>query len=143
MVEDLQVECVDKTEQINKLVRQLSTLPSANSISFDFSNPNSAGDARIHLLRVKEQLAAYGKQVEDSIHEAEQLCNDGADALSPEQFHALKEAQFQLRSTYKQLTSHTDAILARSVILFFLLLPLLLILLEILFRGNDEDDPLF
>lgn len=51
--------------------------------------------------------------MDENLREADRLCEEGVETLTPEQFHSLKECQQKLRSTYTEIIRQTDAILDR------------------------------
>lgn len=60
---------------------------------------------------VRERLSDYGRQIEEALLKSDSLCHDGAEVLTPDQFHALKESRQKLMDTYNNLVKHTDAVL--------------------------------
>lgn len=57
------------------------------------------------------QLVSWSTKIRESIDEVERLCIDGADLLTPQQFHTLKEQRNRLENVYNQLLRHTDKII--------------------------------
>nr|CAD2200604.1 unnamed protein product [Meloidogyne enterolobii] len=62
---------------------------------------------------MREKLNSYSTEVAKQIAEADRLCVECADSLSPEQFHLLKENRHCLQHTFERLERQADAILAR------------------------------
>uniref|UniRef100_A0AC35EZZ2 Uncharacterized protein n=1 Tax=Panagrolaimus sp. PS1159 TaxID=55785 RepID=A0AC35EZZ2_9BILA len=112
-IDAFETKCIDQTIYINRILTEINELPNIRQIELNFSSPDSAADARIELLKVKESLAAYGVKIEQNLREADRLCHDGAEILTPEQYHALKEGREKLQNTYRNLIEYTDKILKR------------------------------
>lgn len=55
----------------------------------------------------------YASKVQESIEETDRLCTEGAEFLTPDQFHSLKEHQNKLETNYNLLLQHTNVILPR------------------------------
>lgn len=67
----------------------------------------------LNLQDMRNELLSWAANIEENIAEADRLCTDGAEMLTPEQFHALKEHRNRLETTYNQLMRHTDSVLQR------------------------------
>ncbi|VDK41941.1 unnamed protein product [Anisakis simplex] len=74
---------------------------------------NDAVLAQERMQDVRNELLSWASKIEENIAEADRLCNDGVEMLTPEQFHALKEHRNRLETTYNQLLRHTDSVLQR------------------------------
>jgi len=63
---------------------------------------------------LRERLVyEYSHKIEESVKEADRLCIEGADTLSPEQFHQLKENRHKLWNSFGALIKQTDAVIDR------------------------------
>lgn len=63
---------------------------------------------------MRERLVnEYSHRIEESVKEADRLCIEGADTLSPEQFHQLKENRHKLWNSFEALIKQTDAVIDR------------------------------
>lgn len=62
---------------------------------------------------MRTELLTYASKVQESIEETDRLCAEGAEFLTPDQFHNLKEHRNKLETSYNQLLQHTDIILPR------------------------------
>uniref|UniRef100_A0A915EIX4 Uncharacterized protein n=1 Tax=Ditylenchus dipsaci TaxID=166011 RepID=A0A915EIX4_9BILA len=93
------------------------TLPSPafpKDFQFDFGSVDATANARLEFSKIRSQLANYHAQIEENVHEAERLCKKALRlSVSPDQFHALKENQQRLKSTYEGLIRQTDGVLDR------------------------------
>lgn len=65
------------------------------------------------LQKLRDRLVSYSREIDENIRDVERLCDEGAETLSPEQFHALKENRQKLQSMYESLIRQTDALLDR------------------------------
>lgn len=70
---------------------------------FDFGSVEATSNARLEfsvkfkliliykkiflLQKIRNRLESYAIQIEDNIHNSERLCVEGAETLTPEQFH--------------------------------------------------------
>ncbi|KAK0426456.1 hypothetical protein QR680_009719 [Steinernema hermaphroditum] len=116
--DDLYKECLSRKQNIGGLLQELSSLDlthheAFHQLSKSKGTTDSTTNARLQMQSVREELAQWGMRISESIREADRLCEEGADVLTPEQFHELKENRDRLSATYQAMVTKTDAILER------------------------------
>lgn len=62
---------------------------------------------------MRTELLTCAPKVQENIEEIDRLCTEGAEFLTPDQFHSLKEHRNKLEANYNQLLQHTDVILPK------------------------------
>uniref|UniRef100_A0A0R3RSE7 GAR domain-containing protein n=1 Tax=Elaeophora elaphi TaxID=1147741 RepID=A0A0R3RSE7_9BILA len=126
--EDLHNECTERQIKISEILNTFGTISTAISEGFwlvTSSDDASSAFSRMQVTSFKEmraELLMYASKVQESIEETDRLCTEGAEFLTPDQFHSLKEHRNKLETNYNQLLQHTDVILPRLNILTKLLL---------------------
>ena len=55
------------------------------------------------MKALRERLQHFSTEVESSLNEIDRLCVEGAQTLSPDQFHQLKEQRQRLLNTYEDV----------------------------------------
>ncbi|KAI3410026.1 hypothetical protein GPALN_006390 [Globodera pallida] len=108
--EAFHVQSVQRNAQLNALLSELARLQKVQQEQLNTQQLHSAEDSQAEM---REQLHSQTVRVEESIAEADRLCSEGAQTLSPEQFHALKESRQRLHATFESLLRQTDAALSR------------------------------
>ncbi|EFO27979.2 spectraplakin [Loa loa] len=123
LTEDLHNECTERQLKISEILNAFGTI--STTISEGFWLVTSSEDTSSIFDRMQEmrtELMTYASKVQESIGEADRLCAEGAEFLTPDQFHSLKEHRNKLETNYNQLLQHTDVILPRLNALTKLLL---------------------
>uniref|UniRef100_A0A0N5AJF6 GAR domain-containing protein n=1 Tax=Syphacia muris TaxID=451379 RepID=A0A0N5AJF6_9BILA len=77
------------------------------------SSPKDAENLQKDIEALHLKLKTDATIIETSIKEADRLCAEEADMLTPDQFHGLKERRNQLESTYMRLLQHSDELLKK------------------------------
>uniref|UniRef100_A0A915N437 GAR domain-containing protein n=1 Tax=Meloidogyne javanica TaxID=6303 RepID=A0A915N437_MELJA len=111
--DSLHSECLRRNADIHSLISQLGQLQRSQLEQIQTIPLNSEKEARSHFVGMREKLNSYSTEVAKQIAEADRLCVECADSLSPEQFHLLKENRHCLQHTFERLERQADAILAR------------------------------
>uniref|UniRef100_A0A915Q3J6 Uncharacterized protein n=1 Tax=Setaria digitata TaxID=48799 RepID=A0A915Q3J6_9BILA len=121
--EDLHNECTERQIKISEILDAFGSISTAISESFWLiTSSDDAASAYSRIQEMRTELVSYTSNVQESIEEADRLCSEGAEFLTPDQFHSLKEHRNKLEISYSQLIQHTDIILPRLNILTKLLL---------------------
>uniref|UniRef100_A0A915MYH2 Uncharacterized protein n=1 Tax=Meloidogyne javanica TaxID=6303 RepID=A0A915MYH2_MELJA len=111
--DSLHSECLRRNADIHSLISQLGQLQRSQLEQIQTIPLNTEKEARSHFVGMREKLNSYSSEVAKQIAEADRLCVECADSLSPEQFHLLKENRHCLQHTFERLERQADAILAR------------------------------
>uniref|UniRef100_A0A915B3J8 Microtubule-actin cross-linking factor 1 n=1 Tax=Parascaris univalens TaxID=6257 RepID=A0A915B3J8_PARUN len=112
--EDLHNECLSRQANMSAMLDSLNEMAAAVSERFALvTSSESAAVAHDRMKDMRNELLSWAANIEENIAEADRLCTDGAEMLTPEQFHALKEHRNRLETTYNQLMRHTDSVLQR------------------------------
>ncbi|KHN76670.1 Dystonin [Toxocara canis] len=99
---------------MSAMLDSLNEMSSAVSERFALvASSEDAAMAHERMQDVRNELLSWATKIEENIAEADRLCTEGAEMLTPEQFHALKERRNRLETTYNQLVRHTDSVLQR------------------------------
>uniref|UniRef100_A0A914UVA7 Microtubule-actin crosslinking factor 1 n=1 Tax=Plectus sambesii TaxID=2011161 RepID=A0A914UVA7_9BILA len=106
--ESVQRECSSRESDIDELMMAVIELErvGANAELVDDDATFRAANAVIEGVR--ERLRALQPSVSACLQAADDVCQNGADILSPEEFHSLRKHRDQLKDANHKLHKHTD-----------------------------------
>ncbi|CAI2296036.1 unnamed protein product [Caenorhabditis sp. 36 PRJEB53466] len=90
-------------------------------LTFD-PNPQSVEAASKNMQQVKESLDTWRDSIKERLDEIDRLCRDERDAMTPEQYAALREMRHQLADEYETVLRTAEGIHSRLNILSALLI---------------------
>ncbi|VDN02146.1 unnamed protein product [Thelazia callipaeda] len=112
--EDLRNDCIERQIKISEILDNFDSINATISENFWLvSSFDAANSSCNRIQEIRAELLSYAFKVQESIEEADRLCAEGAEVLTPEQFHTLKEHRNKLEANYNQLLQHTETILLR------------------------------
>ncbi|MFH4979146.1 hypothetical protein AB6A40_005855 [Gnathostoma spinigerum] len=100
--EELLSECIERQSLINSILEDLgnkSAEPPENA--FFISSSRDAASARETMLKISEELCSWKEKIDKNVSEADRLCEEGVETLTPDQFHSLKQHRSQLMTMYQ------------------------------------------
>uniref|UniRef100_A0AAF5PYW1 GAR domain-containing protein n=2 Tax=Wuchereria bancrofti TaxID=6293 RepID=A0AAF5PYW1_WUCBA len=108
---------------MSEILNAFGTISTAISEGFWLvTSSEDVSSAFDRMQKMRTELLTYTSKVQESIEETDRLCTEGAEFLTPDQFHSLKEYRNKLETNYNQLLQHIDVILPRLNVLTKLLL---------------------
>ncbi|VDK29640.1 unnamed protein product [Gongylonema pulchrum] len=100
---------------MSEILQKFSTMNSTISERFWLvTSAEDASSAHDRMQEMRSEVLSYTSKIQESIEEVDRLCTQGAELLTPDQFHSLKDHRNRLETMYNQLSDLTKFLLEFS-----------------------------